>query len=61
MSESEEVQVPRCDGSYKLGTACGACPRCAERNYGPAEKQAAVEAERERTKDLPANRVKPKQ
>lgn len=57
MSE-ETPEVPRCDGSYKLGTACGACPRCAERNYGPEEKKAAVAAELERTKDLPANRVK---
>lgn len=52
------MEQAKCNGSFKLGTACGACPRCEARNYGPAEKAAAIAAETERTKDLPADRVK---
>lgn len=48
----------RCGGSFKLGTACGNCPRCDARDFGPDEKDQAIAAEIERTKDLPANRVK---
>jgi hypothetical protein len=52
---------PNCKGSYKLGTACGDCPRCQAKNYGPTEREAAIAAEAERTKDLPADRVKKSQ
>lgn len=50
--------TPNCRGSFKLGTACGECPRCLARNYGPDERTAAIEAEAERTKDLPPDRIK---
>ena len=67
MSEQEEVKKAfRCKGSYTRGTACANvglpegehCVRCAAREYGAAEKEAAIEAEKERTKDFPADRVK---
>lgn len=47
-----------CRGSFKLGTACGACPRCEAKNFGPEQREAAIAAEVERTKDLPPDRVK---
>lgn len=47
-----------CRGSFRIGTACGECARCKEAGFGPKEKAEAEEAERERTKDLPADRVK---
>lgn len=66
----EETQQPRytpeeraegiCRGSFKIGTACGECPRCRKAGYGPEQKAAAIEAEKERTKDFPADRVKPR-
>ena len=53
----------RCRGSRILGTACGNennedCERCEKANYAKKEKDAAKEAEKIRTKDLPADRVK---
>jgi hypothetical protein len=55
------MSTTNCKGSFRLGTACGQCPRCQARNYGPAEREAALAAEAERTKDLPADRVKKSQ
>ena len=51
-------RVPNCDGSFKVGTACGVCARCKSRGYSLEKKAAAIEAEKERTKDFPQNRVK---
>ena len=57
----------RCRGSYKLGTACGnvdlpegvkECVRCTERKYDAEARQAAIDAEAERVKTLPGDRVK---
>lgn len=55
MSEKKEVV---CRGSYKLGTACGKCKRCKARGFNEEKKTQAIAAEAERTKDLPADRVK---
>lgn len=54
----EKKKEFRCRGSFKVGTACGECVRCQAKNYGKAEKEAAIKAEKERTKNLPADRVK---
>lgn len=51
-------RVPNCDGSFKVGTACGVCARCKSRGYSLEKKEQAIAAEKERTKDLPADRVK---
>lgn len=60
----------RCRGSFKQGTACAnvdlpegveSCAKCTEANYNATARQAAIEAEAERTKDLPADRVKKSQ
>jgi len=57
----------RCRGSMKVGTACAnqdlpegveSCAKCTEANFDATAKEAAVAAEAERTKDLPADRVK---
>jgi hypothetical protein len=57
----------RCRGSFKIGTACAnqdlpegvaSCQKCTDANYTVEAKEAAVAAEIERTKDLPADRVK---
>jgi hypothetical protein len=57
----------RCRGSFKIGTACAnqdlpegveSCQKCTETGYTPEAKETAVAAEIERTKDLPADRVK---
>lgn len=57
----------RCGGSFKQGTACAnqdlpegvtSCQKCTEANYTPEARTAAIAAEAERTKDLPADRVK---
>jgi len=50
----------RCRGSYRLGTACGTCDRCKEKNYTPAKAKLAQAEYEERVKKMPANRVKPK-
>lgn len=54
-------RVPNCRGSFKVGTACGLCARCKSRGYSVEKKEKAIEAEKERTKDFPANRVKPRE
>lgn len=60
----------RCRGSVRIGTACAnqdlpegveSCQKCTEANFDQAAKQAAIEAEAERTKNLPADRVKKSQ
>lgn len=59
----------KCKGSFRTGTACAnqelpegvQCARCTEAEFTPEKKTAAIKAEAERTKDLPASRVKPKQ
>ncbi len=59
----------KCRGSFRTGSACAnqdlpegvTCARCTEAEFTPEKKKVAVEAEVERTKDLPASRVKPKQ
>lgn len=57
----------RCRGSMKVGTACAnedlpegvtSCVKCTEAKYDKNARKAAKEAEKERTKDLPADRVK---
>lgn len=57
----------RCRGSMKIGTACANtnlpegvenCVKCTEATYTPEAREAAIAAETERTKDLPADRVK---
>lgn len=67
MSEkNKSEQAFRCKGSYARGTACAnqdlpegvRCVRCDAREYGPEQKAEAIAAELERTKDLPADRVK---
>lgn len=49
-----------CRGSFIVGTACGICDRCNENNYTPEKRSAAIEKEKIRTKDFPADRVKKK-
>lgn len=59
-AKPEKAERPvTCRGSFRIGTACGECARCKAAGFGPEEKKAAMEAEAERTKDLPADRVKP--
>lgn len=59
----------RCNGSFIQGSACAnrkeklpegvkECVRCTEKEYTKTKAEAAVAAEVERTKDLPADRVK---
>lgn len=57
----------RCRGSFKLGTACAQqdlpegvteCAKCKAEGYTTVKRDAAIAAEAERTKDLPADRVK---
>lgn len=57
--EAHETPTESCRGSFRIGTACGECPRCRAEGFGPEERAEAIAAETERTKDLPANRVKP--
>lgn len=56
----EERAEGICRGSFRIGTACADCPRCRKADFTPEKKAAAIEAEKERTKDFPADRVKPK-
>lgn len=59
----------KCRGSFARGTACAnvglpegvTCARCTAENYDAAARDAAIAAEKERTKDLPADRVKKSQ
>lgn len=57
----------RCKGSFKQGTACAnqdlpegvtSCQKCTNANYTPQIRTVAIATEAERTKDLPADRVK---
>lgn len=57
----------RCRGSIRIGTACAnqdlpegvdSCQKCTDASFDQAAKEAAIAAEAERTKDLPADRVK---
>ena len=65
---SEEKQY-RCRGSFVQGTACAnvgleegvTCAKCTAKNYDAEARDAAIAAEAERTKDLPADRVKKSQ
>jgi hypothetical protein len=64
--ENKSEKAFRCQGSYTRGTACAnedlpkgvRCVRCDAREYGPEQKAEAIAAELQRTKDLPADRVK---
>lgn len=49
---------PNCRGSFRLGTACGECPRCKAQGYTPEKRDKAIKAEAERTAKLPPDRVK---
>ena len=54
------MSLEKCRGSFQLGTACGLCDRCKGRGFTPAQKNLAIAKEEERTKNLPPDRVKPK-
>lgn len=58
IQRNDKGEIIKCSGSFKIGTACAVCERCKERGYTVEDQQKAREAEKERTKDLPADRVK---
>lgn len=69
MPEKTEKKY-RCRGSMKVGTACAnenlpegvkRCEKCTEAKYDKIAKKDAIKAEKDRTKDLPADRVKKSQ